>query len=80
MLRVCTWNINLGLQLDDILEQERAGIEADHILELSEEGGSTKIVFDQAGFPAEAGPHLESGWAKMYWEPLKAYLAEAVHK
>jgi len=42
--------------------------------ELSEEGGSTKIVFDQAGFPEEAGPHLESGWAKMYWEPLKAYL------
>jgi hypothetical protein len=23
--------------------------------ELSEEGGSTKIVFDQAGFPEEAG-------------------------
>jgi len=48
--------------------------------ELSEVGGSTTIVFDQAGFPEEAGPHLESGWAKMYWEPLKAYLAEAVHK
>ena len=29
--------------------------------ELSEEGGSTKIVFDQAGFPEEAGPHLEGG-------------------
>jgi uncharacterized protein YndB with AHSA1/START domain len=42
--------------------------------ELSEEGGSTKIFFDQAGFPEEAGPHLEVGWAKMYWEPLKAYL------
>jgi uncharacterized protein YndB with AHSA1/START domain len=42
--------------------------------ELHEEGGSTKIVFDQAGFPEEAGPHLEGGWTKMYWEPLKAYL------
>ena len=42
--------------------------------ELHEEGGSVKIVFDQAGFPEEAGPHLEGGWAKMYWEPLKAYL------
>ena len=42
--------------------------------ELSEESGSTKIVFDQAGFPEEAGPHLEGGWTKMYWEPLKAYL------
>jgi len=42
--------------------------------ELHEEGGSVKIVFDQAGFPEEAGPHLEGGWTKMYWEPLKAYL------
>jgi uncharacterized protein YndB with AHSA1/START domain len=42
--------------------------------ELHEEGGSTKIVFDQAGFPEEAGPHLASGWTKMYWEPLKEYL------
>lgn len=25
-------------------------------------------------FPEEAGPHLESGWTKTYWEPLKAYL------
>ncbi len=48
--------------------------------ELSEEGGSTNIVFDQAGFPEEAGPHLEAGWTKMYWEPLKAYLAEAAHE
>ena len=43
--------------------------------ELHEEGGSTKIVFDQAGFPEEAGPHLEGGWSKMYWDPLKTYLA-----
>jgi uncharacterized protein YndB with AHSA1/START domain len=42
--------------------------------ELHEEGGTAKIVFDQAGFPEEAGSHLESGWTKMYWEPLKAYL------
>ena len=42
--------------------------------ELHEEGTSTKIVFDQAGFPEEAGQHLEGGWAKMYWEPLRHYL------
>jgi uncharacterized protein YndB with AHSA1/START domain len=46
--------------------------------ELSEEGGSTKIIFDQAGFPEEAGPHLEGGWTKMYREPLNAYLSAAV--
>jgi activator of HSP90 ATPase len=56
----------------------REGVYSIVRFELSEEGGSTKIVFDQAGFPEEAGPHLEGGWAKMYWEPLKAYLAEAV--
>jgi len=43
--------------------------------ELREEGGWTTIVFDQAGFPEQAGPHLEGGWTKMYWEPLKTYLA-----
>lgn len=42
--------------------------------ELQEEGGATRIVFDQTGFPDEARPHLEGGWSKMYWEPLKAYL------
>jgi len=42
--------------------------------ELHDDGGKAKIVFDQAGFPEDARPHLESGWAKMYWEPLKAYL------
>jgi len=29
---------------------------------------------DNAGFPADAAEHLEPGWHKMYWEPLKAYL------
>ena len=43
--------------------------------ELHEEGASTKVVFDQAGFPEEAAPHLEGGWAKMYWEPLRRYFA-----
>jgi hypothetical protein len=33
-----------------------------------------RIVFDQAGFPEEARPHLEGGWAKMYWEPPARYL------
>ncbi len=42
--------------------------------ELQENGKETKLVFDHAGFPAEQAPHLEGGWHKMYWEPLKAYL------
>ena len=43
--------------------------------ELTEEAGKTTIAFDQAGFPDEARPHLEGGWAKMYWEPLMSHLS-----
>lgn len=43
--------------------------------ELIEEAGATTIVFDQAGFPDGAGPHLEGGWHQMYWEPLRKLLA-----
>jgi activator of HSP90 ATPase len=35
----------------------------------------TALVFDQAGHPADAEEHLETGWGKMYWEPMKAMLA-----
>lgn len=43
--------------------------------ELTPEGKGTKLVFDQTGHPADAKAHLESGWANMYWEPMKAMLA-----
>ena len=42
--------------------------------ELSSDGGGTRIALDQAGFPKGADQHLEGGWHKMYWEPLKKYL------
>ncbi len=41
---------------------------------LSESGKSTTLDLRHAGFPADAAEHLEPGWHKMYWEPLKAYL------
>ena len=43
--------------------------------ELRPEGAATRVVFDQAGFPPEQQPHLEAGWQKMYWEPLRKYVA-----
>ena len=43
--------------------------------ELQDLGGDTKLVFDHSGFPADNRDHLETGWHKMYWEPLKTYLA-----
>jgi activator of HSP90 ATPase len=43
--------------------------------ELTESEGVTKLILDQDGFPEDTRPHLESGWHKMYWEPLAKYLA-----
>jgi uncharacterized protein YndB with AHSA1/START domain len=43
--------------------------------ELTPEGNGTKLVFDQAGYPAEAHTMLEGGWGMMYWQPMKAMLA-----
>lgn len=40
--------------------------------ELVSDGDKTKIFFDQAGFPEGAEEHLEPGWHKMYWDPMKA--------
>ena len=45
--------------------------------ELREEGGTTRLVFDQAGIPDAALEHIDGGWKKMYWEPLTRYLAQA---
>jgi activator of HSP90 ATPase len=45
--------------------------------ELVADGAKTKLSFDQSGHPADAQPHLESGWHKMYWEPMNAMLSSA---
>jgi uncharacterized protein YndB with AHSA1/START domain len=42
--------------------------------ELRGEGDKTHLVFDQDGIPNEALEHLDGGWARMYWEPLRKYL------
>lgn len=41
---------------------------------LSAEGGGTKMVFDQAGYPDEAHDMLDGGWHQMYWQPLDKML------
>jgi len=43
--------------------------------ELTPEGSGTRLVFDQAGFPEGESEHLADGWHKMYWDPLKKFLA-----
>jgi activator of HSP90 ATPase len=42
---------------------------------LEPSGSGTTLVFDQCGFPDADRPHLDGGWPKMYWEPLRQYLA-----
>jgi len=41
---------------------------------LERAGNETELTLDHSGFPDGAAAHLESGWHKMYWQPLKAYL------
>ena len=45
--------------------------------ELKPEGAGTRLVLDHAGFPDGMATHLEGGWHKMYWDPLKSYLDQA---
>jgi activator of HSP90 ATPase len=43
--------------------------------ELTDQGESTKLVFDHTAFPKGQAKHLASGWQEHYWDPLIKYLA-----
>jgi uncharacterized protein YndB with AHSA1/START domain len=42
---------------------------------LTDQDGSTKLIFDHAGFPNDQAQHLVEGWHVNYWEPLAKFLA-----
>lgn len=42
--------------------------------DISKSGASSIVNLVQTGYPDGATEHLEGGWHKMYWEPLKAFL------
>ncbi len=42
--------------------------------DISASGSTTTVLMEHAGFPDGAAEHLDGGWHKMYWEPLKAFL------
>ena len=50
------------------------GVFSEVRFDLSESGGATTLELTHTGYPEDAAKHLEPGWHKMYWEPLKAYL------
>ncbi len=43
--------------------------------ELEAQGAGSKLTLEHSAFPEGGAQHLEGGWHKMYWEPLKKYLA-----
>ncbi len=62
-----------------ILQTWRAGPWPDDVnstvrIELQANRDDTTITLTQSDFPDEMTEHLEDGWHKMYWQPLKAYL------
>jgi activator of HSP90 ATPase len=44
--------------------------------ELSDQGESTRLVFDHTAFPRGEAEHLASGWQEHYWDPLSTLLAQ----
>ena len=42
--------------------------------DISKSGAATTVDMEHTGFPDGGADHLEGGWHKMYWDPLKAYL------
>ena len=42
--------------------------------ELKAQAGGTRLILDHSDFPEENREHLDAGWPRMYWEPLKKYL------
>ncbi len=44
--------------------------------DLVKNGDATSLRLTHANYPAGEDQHLEAGWHKMYWEPLKTYLTK----
>jgi activator of HSP90 ATPase len=43
--------------------------------DISESGTGSTVILEHTAYPEGSFEHLEGGWHKMYWEPLKAYLS-----
>jgi activator of HSP90 ATPase len=51
------------------------GVDSTVKFQLKEQGSGTRIILDHSDLPEENREHLDAGWPRMYWEPLKKYLA-----
>jgi hypothetical protein len=43
--------------------------------ELKAQGAGCRIVLDHTGFPEADREHLDQGWHRMYWDPLRKFLS-----
>jgi len=43
-------------------------------IDLQADDDGTRLIMNQSGVPEGTEAHLDSGWHKMYWQPLGAYL------
>jgi len=51
-----------------------AGVYSIVRFELVARDSGTRIFFDHTGFPEENREHLNEGWPRNYWDPLRKYL------
>jgi uncharacterized protein YndB with AHSA1/START domain len=51
-----------------------AGVHSLVRFELTKDGSGTRLVLDHDAVADDQLPHIDGGWAKMYWEPLRKYL------
>jgi uncharacterized protein YndB with AHSA1/START domain len=42
--------------------------------ELKPDGNGTKVILDHDALAEDQVPHIDGGWPRMYWEPLRKYL------
>jgi hypothetical protein len=43
--------------------------------ELKAKGSGSRVILDHTGFPEADREHLDQGWHRMYWDPLKKSLS-----
>ena len=51
-----------------------AGVYSIVRFELAAHGSGTRLIFDHTGFAESNREHLNEGWPRNYWEPLRSYL------
>ena len=45
-------------------------------IEIHQTGDATTVELTHTGYPEEGKDHLDAGWHKMYWQPLRAYVEQ----